>query len=306
LYNAFYLNETNNKISVGGMELGGKKAVKEEPFLYFYVYANRYDVSDFELSEVLASNVKFMGFLTWGSGKGDNETFAIDSDRTPGYLFLEGGENSDIAVQFRVPWQAMQRNSLAWTDLSTSTLQSLQEAPQISYADSLERPWDHLYIGGDESIIYESGTEDVTGAWDVDNGLEELDNGAFRLDVGTDEAPNKYLRQSVKTWREFYDFVYLHDWDIDVTEDSKSANWDKSKKVCCTNSTCDVTISNGVHTANDCYRYDIGQGRMNGKWVRAGVSYDSGEWSAFNLITYAEELSADLGESTNIKSLKDA
>ena len=306
LYNAFYLNETNNKISVGGMELGGKKAVKEEPFLYFYVYADRYDVSDFELSEVLASDVKFMGFLTWGSGKGDNETFAIDSDRTPGYLFLEGGENSDIAVQFRVPWQAMQRNSLAWTDLSTNTLQSLQEAPQISYAESLERPWDHLFISGDESIIYESGTEDVTGAWDVNNGLEELDNGAFRLDVGTDEAPNKYLRQSIKTWREFYDFVYLHDWDILPTSDPISANWDTSKKVCCTNSTCDVTISNGVHTANDCYRYDTGQGRMNGKWVRAGVSYDSGEWSAFNIITYAEELSADLGESTNIRGLPDA
>ena len=293
LYNAFYQSRVSN-FKVGDTELGGKKAVKEEPFLYFYTYADDWDVSNWELADVLAaditddsgkSKVKFMGFLTWGSGKGDEQTFAIDSDRTPGYLFLEGGENGDKAVQFRVPWQALQRNNVSWTDYNDEThvAVALQDVPQISYEDSLERPWDHLLISGDESIIYNPTTADVTGAWDVNTGLEELDSGEFRLDVGSDDAPNKYLRQSIKTWREFYDFVYTHDWDIEFTSDSDCANWSKSKKVCCTAATCNVPINNGTHSAKDVYRYNS----LAEKWVRAGVKFDTTaqEWEAYNLQT---------------------
>ena len=288
LYNSFYKSEVTD-FKVGGTSLGGYKAVKEEPFIYFYTYADEYDVSKWELADVLAADannkVKFMGFMTWGSGKGDNETFAIDSDRTPGYFFLEGGENGDQAVQFRVPWQALQRNRVSWTNYNDSTHESekLMDVPQISYEESLERPWDNLLISGDESIIYNPATADVTGAWDVNVGLEELDNGEFRLDVGSDSNPNKYLRQSVKTWREFYDFVYTHDWDIKFTSDTDCNNWDTSRKVCCTASTCNVEINNGKHTAKDVYRYNT----LTNKWVRAGVKFDTEaqEWEAFNLGT---------------------
>lgn len=300
LYNSFYEYKYGTS-KIGGIELGGKKAVKEEPFLYFYVVADDYDVSKWELADVLNADTRFMGFLTWGSGKGDEETFAIDSDRTPGYLFLEGGENGDPAVQFRVPWQALQRNTASWTDLDNAQapVQSLAETPQISYEESLERPWDHLWISGDESIIYKKGTEGVTGAWDVNVGLEEIERGTgssdFRLAVGQDDSPNKYLRESIKTWREFYDFVYTHDWDIVTSTNSDSSTWDTTKKVCCTANTCNVVINNGVHSVNDVYRYDIGMGDENGKWVRAGVKFDTekNEWEAYNLLTATSTTSVD-------------
>lgn len=302
LYQSYYASQLSLS---SGKTIGGRKVVKEEPFLYFYTYADRYDLDDYELAEAISAdnkyNVHFMGFLTWGSGKGDNETFAISGKKTPGYLFLEGGDNGDPAVQFQVPWQALQRCALAWEEVgdTSKTSYSLSEYPQLTYADSLERPWDHLFIGGDESICYTNGAADQhSGSWDVDQGLEEIeitsDTSRFRLDVGTDiesEANKKYkyLRNSIKAWRKFYDFVYLHDWDIKVTsepdptsEKGKKA-WDTSRKMCCTASNGTCTVSSN-HKAGDVYRYDT----VNGEWVPAGEKYvidsnGNGSWSSFNL-----------------------
>ena len=282
LYNYYYKERYGSIIKVADQELGGNKAVKEEPFLYFYVNASDYDVSNWQLADVLNATPNFMGFLTWGSGKGDNETFAIDEDRTPGYFFLEGGENSDIAVQFRVPWQALQRNKISWDQLSdpTHTQQGLDDYPTIDYEDSLEKPWDRLWVSGDESIIYDPSTADTSGAWDVNTGLEEIKTtGEFRLAVGD----NEYLQESVKTWRTFYDFVYTHDWDIICDSEEDCNKWDTDKKHCCTAASCNVDIKVGAHAKNDVYRYD----GLLGKWVRAGVSYDltNGEWDTYNLLT---------------------
>lgn len=279
LYN-YYYKEKFSSIKVADQELGGNKAVKEEPFLYFYVNASDYDVSNWQLADVLNAVPNFMGFLTWGSGKGDNETFAIDDDRTPGYLFLEGGENSDIAVQFRVPWQALQRNVISWNQLSdpSHTQQSLDNNPTIDYEDSLKEPWDRLWISGDESIIYDPSTADTSGAWDVNAGLEEINND-FRFAIEN----NEYLQESIKTWRTFYDFVYTHDWDIDCDSRENCADWDINKKHCCTANKCNVDIKVGAHAKNDVYRYD----NILNKWVRAGVSYDltNEEWDSYNLLT---------------------
>jgi len=273
---------------------GGRKAVQEEQFLYFYVNANQYDVSDVELADLLAADagtstifdnkIKFMGFMTWGSAKADDQTYGYNDDTTPGYLLLEGGENGDVSVNFRCPWQALQRNPISWDSISNASLapnQTLSDTPQISYEDSLERPWDHLWISGDESIIYDPNTADVTGAWDVDYGLEEVTDEAsdstlgFRLNVGTDDAPNKYLRQSIKTWREFYDFVYTHDYNIVETKDNDCSNWtDTNHKHVCTASTC---TASATHKANDVYRYNKlakNDDGTTGKWIPAGVEYD--------------------------------
>lgn len=291
MYDDFYQSK------VGALPTGGRKAVQEEPFLYFYVNANQYDVSKVELSDLLAADagtstifndkLKFMGFLTWGSAKGDDQTSGYSDDTTPGYLMLEGGENGDISVNFRCPWQALQRNPVSWTDVANSSLastQTLADVPQITYDESLEKPWEHLWISGDESIIYDPNTADVTGAWDVDYGLEEVtdDSGitlGFRLNVGSDEEPNKYLRQSVKTWREFYDFVYTHDYNIVETKNSDTSTWtDTNHKYVCTASTCTASTT---HKANDVYRYN----KLTGEWIPAGVSYVDGKWSSFNLVS---------------------
>lgn len=308
LYDDFYQSK---------FKIKGRKAVQEEPFLYFYWYTNKYYVDTIELQDLLdadANNspyggkLKFMGFQTWGSAKKDDETSGYDDDATPGYLMLEGGENDDIAVNFRCPWQELQRNPISWeaiSDPSNTDKQTLLEVPQIDYAHSLEKPWDHLWISGDESIIYNVASARVTGAWDVDYGLEEVENEAgdllgLRLNVGTDDEPNNYMRESVKTFREFYDLVYTHDTDIVITRDGNPANWtDKDRKYCCTNTTV-VGFPN--HKANDVYRYNgviksSDGSASTGRWVPAGVKFENGQWSRYNL-------TSDVGEG--FSSVEDA
>lgn len=293
LYNDFYQSQR------GALSTGGRKSKQQEPFLYFYWYANTYDVSEIELADLLAADagtsllggkLKFMGFQTWGGAKADDDTFGYDDDLTPGYILLEGGENGDVSVNFRCPWQALQRNPVSWSDISNPSLapnQTLQDVPVISYQDSLNKPWENLWISGDESIIYDPNTADVTGAWDVNYGLEEVEDeltGAslgFRMNVGTDDTPNNYLRQSMKTWREFYDFVYTHDYNIIETNSGDTSTWkDTNHKYVCTSSSCDASVT---HKANDVYRYN----KLSGKWIPAGVEYDTiaNQWKAFNLVS---------------------
>jgi hypothetical protein len=95
------------------MYSGGKKAVHEEPYLYFYWETDMDDVNNIQLADILANNdqIKFMGFQTWGAGKGDKAESGYDEDVTPGYLMLEGGENDEPTTNFRVPWQDLQRAS---------------------------------------------------------------------------------------------------------------------------------------------------------------------------------------------------
>ena len=307
MYDDFYQSQ---------IKVQGRKAVQQEPFIYFYWYTNLWYVDQIELQDLFDADsgissyggkLKFMGFQTWGSGKKDDETSGYSDDATPGYLMLEGGENGDTAVNFRCPWQELQRNPISWAEISDKAninSQTLESTPQISYEESLEKPWERLWISGDESIIYDITTADVTGAWDVNYGLEEVeDEGGnligLRLNVGTDEEPNKYLRNSVKTFREFYDFVYTHDTNIVITKDGDTSKWtDTTKKYCCTGSSCTADVN---HKANDVYRYsstlttvnEEGETISSGRWVPAGVKYDieQGKWSSYNLVT-------DVGDST--------
>lgn len=246
----------------GNLISGGRKAVHEEPFIYFYWETDLEDVSNIELADLLKNNssIKFMGFQTWGSAKGDDATSGYDEDLTPEYILLEGGENKDPSVNFRRPWQALQR---AEGTLGEATY-VLTANPTISYSESLERPWDKLLIS-DESIVY---NED--GAWDIDYGCEEVENDSGRTYF-------KFLdstHESLKKFREFYDFVYLHDYNIVQTSQNTPSNWDVNKKYVVTASSC--TINPTAHKSGDLYRYDD----INGKWVCAGVSYESSTgWS---------------------------
>lgn len=294
MYDDFYRAQRGNTLPTGG-----RKAVQQEQFLYFYWYADTYDVSNIELADLFAADagtsslggkLKFMGFQTWGSAKADDDTYGYDDDLTPGYILFEGGENGDVSVNFRCPWQALQRNPVSWNDISNPQLaptQKLNDVPTISYEESLEKPWENLWISGDESIIYDPNTADVTGAWDVDYGLEEVEDDStgaslgFRLDVGTDEKPNRYRRQSIKTFREFYDFVYTHDYNIIETNSGDTSTWsDTNHKYVCTSSSCDASTT---HKANDVYRYN----KLTKKWIPAGVKYDTstGKWTSYNLVS---------------------
>jgi hypothetical protein len=106
-----YDDAYKKNIGENSLYSGGRKAVQEEPFLYFYYETDREDVSNIEYAELLQNDnkIKFAGFQTFGPGKGDDACSGYDEDLTPEYLMLEGGENSEPTVNFRVPWMALQR-----------------------------------------------------------------------------------------------------------------------------------------------------------------------------------------------------
>lgn len=272
------------KASRGSLISGGRKAVQEEPFLYFYWETNLDDVSNIELSDILSNNdsVKFMGFQTWGSGKGDDATSGYDEEKTPEYLMLEGGENKDPSVNFRRPWQALQRGE----GVPGESTYKLAANPTINYEDSEERPWDNLLIQ-DESVVYKEA-----GAWDIDYGCEEVEEEGRSYFKFADS-----VHESLKKFREFYDFVYKYDYNIVVTNQSTPDDWSVNKKYAVTGNSCTINPS---HKAGDMYRYDD----INSTWVCAGVEYDLATgWRSQNLYSLAGTTSS-LGPQVAIDAIK--
>ena len=219
-----------------------------------------------------------MGFHTWGPAKTD-KAYIGKNDNTPEYFYVEGGENKDVAVNFRVPWHALQRTNkdemeLVSDDLSTF---ALAEAPTISYEDSLLYPWKRLLIH-DESICY-SGR---SGAWDVDSGLE--DNAAIKTADGVTSfwriSENAY--KSIKRFREFYDYVYSHDYtfEVDSSSNPDTSTWDVSKKYVVTSANSPI-VGYTVHSAFDVYRFEP----YSAQWVPAGLGYDisNNRWNKLTL-----------------------
>ena len=248
----------------------GKKAVHQEPFLYFYWETDLEDVSKIELNDVLnaGNNVKFAGFQTWGAGKGDNYESGYDKNITPEYLMLEGGENGNTSVNFRTPWHALQ---------CVDSEGKIQTTPTISISDSKNNPEQALYID-DESIVYEN-----QGAWDIDFGCGD-DKKSFLPTVKT----------SLKRFREFYDFVYKHDYtfviksgssaeanDFVITENEKTVVDSKHKYVVTANRFTIGGVAVSGHTSGDVYRYDSS---LN-TWVPAGLYYENNSWQKFNIFT---------------------
>lgn len=274
------------KAARGNLISGGRKAVHEEPFLYFYWETDLEDVSNIELADLLDNDnsIKFMGFQTWGPGKGDDACSGYDENLTPEYLLLEGGENTDPSVNFRRPWQSLQRASGV---LGEDTY-GLTSQPTITYSNSLLRPWDNLLIE-DESVVY-----DRRGAWDIDYGVTEKTN-----ENGKDYfAFAESVHESLKKFREFYDFVYTHDYNMVQTNLTSPQGWDVTKKYIVTASSC--TLNPTSHKSGDIYRYDD----INNVWVCAGVSYESATgWARANVYDIAGTNSA-LGIPAALDAIK--
>ena len=285
----------------GALQTGGRKGAREEPFLYFYWESNKLpnkgdkltkeqnsnpelwktwsedSVQRVELAELFNNpDVHFMGFQTWGSAKADDATYGYDEDITPEYLLIEGGENMDPAVNFRVPWHALQRTT------GEGSTKQLSSAPTISYTQSLETPWANLLIK-DESIIYEK-----RGALDVDYGVAEL----------KDRTNKKYFEiaeechNTLKFYREFYDFVYKHDYTFITTSGPDTGqswpnfleNLNSQRRYCVNKS---ISWNSGDQTYSlvkgDLMRFE----EYSQKWVPAGLSYNitEGKWNKLNIFT---------------------
>lgn len=280
---AFKNNAISMPATVEGATYGSKKAPHDEPFLYFYWEPNMDNdqVAKVDLADIInaGSNVKYMGLHTWGPAKTD-KAYIGKNDNTPEYFYVEGGENKDVAVNFRVPWHALQRANKDEMELVSDDLATfaLAEAPTISYEDSLQYPWKRLLIH-DESICY-SGR---SGAWDIDSGLE--DEAVIETADGVTSfwrvSENAY--KSIKRFREFYDYVYSHDYtfEVDSSTNPDTSKWDTTKKYVVTSSTSPIA-GYTVHQAFDVYRFE----EYAGKWVPAGLGYDIAN-SRWNRLTLA-------------------
>lgn len=264
---------------------GGLKAVHEEHFLYFYIETSlsNDEVSNLTWEQVLGmtDQIKFMGFQTWGPGKGDDAASGRDEDLTPEYLMLEGGENGDNSVNFLVPWNALQRLT---KEPGTAKLSpaDLDKNPVIGKEASLEAPWSKLLID-DESVVYRE-----KGAWDIDFGVAEVEEdpeagimaGYFKFDEN--------VHNSLKVFREFYDFVYMTDFTFVYCDSTVTAvdplTWDTNKKYMISANDGNFYIDGkklATHKKYDIYRYDA----VNESWVPAGLYYDptTGQWDRLNV-----------------------
>lgn len=250
----------------------GKKAVHEEPYLYFYWETELDDVSNVQLADVLVAEqegkIKFAGFQTWGAGKGDKYESGYGDD-TPEYLMLEGGENANTTVNFRCPWHALQ---------SVNTEGDITNFPTVSISDSLNNPEMRLSID-DESIVYQN-----QGAWDIDFGCGD-DKKSFLPEV----------KKSLIRFRQFYDFVYKHDFTFVIKSGASCDSNDFLTTNEEGNPTIDakhkyvVAVPNGKFTINgvvvsdykqgDVYRYDV----MSQTWVPAGLYYENNAWQRYNV-----------------------
>lgn len=265
LYNDAYKSDTDQK---GLSFTGGRKAVHEEAFLYFYLITDLESVANYELADLLKNpNVQFMGFQTFGSAKGDKATFGYDDNKTPEYILIEGGENSDPHVNFRRPWAALQRvglnaaGSKALTNFPTVTVAE-QQSPDRDYSKNL---WIQ-----DESIVYQN-----RGSWDVDFGLN---------DEATDFT--EPARKSLNKFGEFVDFVYKYNFNLVKTGETDITKWNTLNRYIATKAIPAFTGSR----EGDIYRYDefagstSATGEAVGGWVRGGTIYDpTAGWSRLNI-----------------------
>lgn len=264
LYNDAYKSDSDQT----GLLMGGRKAVHEEAFLYFYLITDLESVANYELADLLKNpDIQFMGFQTFGSAKGDKATFGYDEDATPEYILIEGGENSDPHVNFRRPWAALQRAGLnsagsrILTNFPTVTVEE-QQSPNRNYTKN-------LWIS-DESIVYQN-----RGSWDVDFGLN---------DDADDFAES--ARKSLNKFGEFVDFVYKYNFNLVKTGETDITKWNTLNRYIATKAIPAFTGSK----EGDIYRYDefakstSATGEAVGGWVRGGTIYDpTTGWSRLNI-----------------------
>ena len=222
---------------------GGRKAVLEEEFLYFFVNVPESDLDsitwDYFKKEDGTYNFEkcyFLGFQTWGSAKGDKSTSGY-SDATPHYLMLEGADNDNAAANFKTPWASMQiwgnYNKGVWTSANSTFIEQPSNSPsdnknyyhQFSGKDSLGKP-DYLtgLLIKDETIVFDPGTESGNtsdkraDAWDIDFGMTEGD-GYYEKGENPNDPKGENLffvfedkaKESVNRFAQFYNLTYTFD-----------------------------------------------------------------------------------------------
>lgn len=221
---------------------GGRKAVLEDEFLYFFV-----NVPESELDSITwdyfkqedgtynFENCYFLGFQTWGSAKGDELTSGY-SDATPHYLMLEGADNDNSSTNFKTPWASMQiwgnyEGNNIWGNANSTIIDSPTTSPSVG------KNYYHQFSGGtknsetgfytpdyetgllikDETIVFNPGTESGTSsdkkadAWDVNFGITK---GEGYSEEGVENLFYVFkdtVKSNLKRFAEFYNLIYTFD-----------------------------------------------------------------------------------------------
>lgn len=275
-----------DKSDFNELELKGRRAVLEFPFIAFYIETELDDVSNFtpkDINNTPDEDIKFASFQTWGSAKGDKETYGYDKVETPGYLLLEGAENNGKLCNFLAPWMP---NNIVLDGETYKT---------IGYG--------------------EGGAKTYFDSFDVDYGLAE--NSETELSEAAKVTMKKFI--------EAYNFVYTHTINLQPYKETYSLNdprnsgvLDITQKYYITNSRYqDSTYFPGAQW--DVFRYD----QSSELWVPAGLpkldeqgnqvthptivdSYSNPvyDYKVFNLKTwYAENGGVDSDSITNFTDL---
>ena len=301
----------------GALYNGGKKACLEEAFMYFY-----YNVDDDSKLDTITmedlyttttinnivvandSNVKFLGFQTWGSAKADDPTYGYDEDKTPEYVLLEGADNASPGANFHQPWAAFQTwdptktkdehaNGTGVMKQQTKNVTSpiLNGQPNPNYD-----PTAGLLIEG-ETIQFENDTDPL----DVDYGAELLilegqtEKDAEKRDLWkfTDKVKNNSLPYFIEFYNNCYQFDFTNiipnpsedKTKFDLTNTYEST----SKRIYMTTKTKLFKGDVDTETTSDSlnlYRWD----GIKQCWVPAGLHYQGTSWETYNLKTVYNEL----------------
>lgn len=272
-----------NKADFTEDEIKGRKACLEDTFIAFYVETDLADVSSYKLSDLAQlddSKIMFAGFQTWGSAKGDKNTFGY-SKTTPKYILLEGAENNGELCNWLTPWCP------SIVELSGETWKTKQ-------------------------LVINEGVASygLSDSFDVDFGLDGSDEKGNTMSADGQETLNKFI--------EAYNFVYMHTINLLPYKETYSLNdprnstLDITKKYYITSINYqDNTYFRGAQW--DVFRYD----RYSNLWVPAGlpVLNDNGsqklstvrsahntdvyEYETFNLKKFHEQLGTSGTENIN-------
>ena len=227
---------------------GGRKAVLEDDFLYFFVNVPKDDLNNItwdyfkqEDGTYNFENCYFLGFQTWGSAKGDKPTSGYDKT-TPHYLMLEGADNDNASANFKTPWASLQiwgnyKNG-KWSSADSTIIEQPTNNPENGKnyyhqfsggtKDPITNLWTPDYQTGllikDETIVFDPGTESGTSsdkradAWDVAFGCTEGDGYYEKGDNPNDlDGENLFFVfedsaiESVNRMAQFYNLVYTFD-----------------------------------------------------------------------------------------------
>lgn len=272
-------------------EIKGRKACLEDVFIAFYVNSDLEDVSNYKLSDLAQlddSKIMFAGFQTWGSAKGDKNTFGY-SDATPKYILLEGAENQGTLCNWLAPWGP------SVVELSGET-------------------WKTKELGT-------SGSYSLSDSFDVDFGLNDGDKTGSTMSTDGQETLNKFIEAYNFVYMHTINLLpYKESYSLNDPRNSSGTNkLDPTKKYYITSINYqDNTYFKGAQW--DVFRYDThsrlwvpaglpvlnSDGSQKLSTVRSAYNTDVYEYEIFNLKKFHEQLGTSGAENINtyIEDLK--